>query len=82
MRFEHNYIVNKIQSALIEAIDNIGMPEAIEIAEHYDVSSGLLRKVYMWDQNKKQSFNLKKLFDVYEFACDINLGRKAIGKAS
>jgi hypothetical protein len=81
MRFEHDFIVNKIQSALIEAIDKIGMPEAAEIAEHYDVSAGLLRKVLQWEENQKQSFNLKKLFDVYEFAHDINLGRKAKGKA-
>ena len=74
---DHDTLIKHIQNLVIEAVDKLGWPYAADIAENYDISITLIRRVYLWEPKDNRSFNFRKLIEVYDFAYDVVHGYRA-----
>jgi len=81
---DHDTFVRRVQSEMHSAVGKLGMPKAVTVAQHYDVSATLIRKLLLWEpegpNTRASSFNFRKLLDAYDFAVEVNSGRIAKGK--
>ena len=73
---EHDELVSAVQHTIIEAVDKEGWPLIRELCEIYGISAALMRKLYLWKETDRASFNLKKMLEAHDLAQEVVFGRK------
>jgi hypothetical protein len=74
---DHDLLIQTVQSRVQEAMDKRRRDVLEEAARRHYVSYALLYRITKWRPScRGESFNLRKLLDAYECACDV-LGQAA-----
>jgi len=69
---DHDHLIQTVQAKVQEAMDKHHKDVIKEAARRHYVSYGLMYTITKWKPSYQgQSFNLRKLLDAYECACDL-----------
>jgi len=68
---EHDLFIETVRDRVREALDVVGSDRAADSAPAFNVSFGTLYKISKWRPEHGTSFNLRKLLDSYDWACNV-----------
>jgi hypothetical protein len=73
---DHDTLIGHIKALVVKAAKQEGWPELRERCRDYDISSGILRKISLWEAGDNTSYNFQKLINAYDLAYDTLNGLK------